>query len=158
MSQLQFDASKVDPTPSFPVIPASIYLAQIVESEVKQTKAGTGSYAALTFEVLDGEHKCRRVFTNINIANANPEAERIGQKTLSQLCHAIGVLQLTDTVQLHNRPVRIKVVVKKDEQYGDKNEVKGFEAAAGVVLPPDAAAAAAAPAKAAPPWSKRAAA
>lgn len=156
--QLNFNAANVDPTPSFTPIPAGVYLAQVTESDVKATKAGNGNYAAFTIEVLEGDFKGRRVFTNINISNSNAEAERIGQKMLSQLCHAVGVLQLTDTTQLHNRPMRVKVVVKKDEQYGDKNEVRGFEAAAGVVLPPTQGAAPAAPAKAAPPWTKKAAA
>jgi hypothetical protein len=76
------------------------------------------------------------------------------------------VLKLTDSVQLHMKPVRIRVKVRKDEtgQYGDRNEVTGYEAAAGVTLPPAAASApfapAAQPAPAAaqtPPWAKRAA-
>ena len=64
----------------------------------------------------------------INIQNHNPVAEQIGQKQLSGLCHAVGVLQLQDSTQLHNKPLRIRVKVTKDDQYGDKNEVNGYEA------------------------------
>ena len=51
--------------------------------------------------------------------------------------------------------------IKRDEQYGDKNEVRGFKAVSGGALPSvapasiPAAAAQAAPAKAAPPWAKK---
>lgn len=159
MALLNINIDAIDPTPSFTPIPAGIYLAQVVDSDIKKTKTQTGEYISLTLEIIDGDMRGRRVFTNINHVNANQEAERIGQKTLKQLCVAAGLTASPrDTAELHNRPLRIKVVIKKDEQYGDKNEIKGYEAATGVVLPPAAAAPAAAPAKPAPWMTKKAAA
>lgn len=162
MAQLPFDATAVDPSPSFTPVPAGIYLAHVTDSDVKQTKNGLGHYAALTLEILEGEFKGRKVFTNINIANQNAQAEQIGQKVLSQLCHAVGVLKLQDTAQLHNRPMRIKVIVTKSDQYGDKNEVKGFEAVAVAGAAQPAAQAPAQPATApapatpaVPPWARK---
>ena len=54
-----FDANQVDPASNFDPLPAGKYLAAIIESEMKPTKAGTGNYLALTFQVLDGPHKGR---------------------------------------------------------------------------------------------------
>lgn len=154
--QINFDASKVEPQEAFSVIPAGSYLAQIEESEIKATKSGTGQMLKLKYRVLDGQYKNRIVFSNVNIVNANPEAEKIGQRQLSGLCHAVGVLQLQDTVQLHSKPVKIKVKVRVDEsgKYGDQNEVAAVESA-GAAAAPAFSAPASAPAAAAAPWAKK---
>lgn len=130
MAQLNFDASSVAPQQAFQVLPAGVYATMIVESEIKPTKNGTGQMAVFTLQVVDGEHRGRKLFARINVRNQSPEAERIGQAQLSSLCHAAGVLQIVDTAQLHNRTVRAKVKVRRDQtgQYEDQNEVTAFEA------------------------------
>lgn len=162
MAAFSFDATAVAPQESLSPIPAGHYLAHIIESDIQPLKSGMGQALALTFEVLDGQYRGRKVFARLNVQHrGSPEAERIAQAQLSALCHAVGVLKLTDSAQLHHKPVRIRVKIRKDEsgQYGDRNEVTGFEAASGVpTMPPQAAAPAAAAASAVtPPWAKRAA-
>lgn len=166
MAQFAFDATQVAPQESLSPIPAGVYVAHIIDSEVRPLKSGMGQALAMTFEVLDGPYRGRKVFTQLNVQHrGSAEAERIAQAQLSALCHATGVLKLTDSVQLHMKPVRIRVKVRKDEtgQYGDRNEVTGYEAAAGMTMPPPSSAPfapAAQPAPAAaqtPPWAKRAA-
>lgn len=164
MAFLNFDATKVQPQDSFSPIPAGQYIAQIIESSVKATKSGTGQLLNLTWVILDGPFANRRVFDRINVQNQNPEAERIGQKQLSAICHTVGVLNLQDSNQLHGRPCKITVKIRKDDNYGDSNEVKGYEAiqgasAAAAATPSFASQPAAAPAPAAgvPPWAARAA-
>lgn len=161
MALLQFNAQQVSPESEFSPLPAGVYVAQVVESDVKPTKSGTGHYLQLTWKVLDGQHAGRLVFDRLNIANQNETATRIGQQQLSQLCHAVGVLQLQDSQQLHSRPCRIKLVVKQDPQYGDSNEVKGYELAQGMAahtapafVPPPVQAKSATPAT---PWGQKAA-
>jgi hypothetical protein len=63
---------------------------------------------------------------------------------------------VSDTDQLIGHSLQIKVDIEKSEQYGDKNQVKGFKGIEGGT-PPRLATAAAAPAvaKAAPPWAKK---
>ncbi len=157
MAFLQFDANQVAPQQPIEAIPAGSYLAAISESEVVATKAGTGQMLRLTWDVMDGPMKGRKVFDRINIANQNPKAEEIGQRQLSTLCHAIGVLQVKDTTQLHGRPCLIRVSIRKDEsgQYADQNEIKDYRVADGVKQATPAAAPAAAPAanKPVPPWA-----
>lgn len=163
MAQFAFDATQVAPQESLSPIPAGVYVAHIIDSEVRPLKSGMGQALALTFEVLDGQYRGRKVFTQLNVQHrGSAEAERIAQAQLSALCHAVGVLKLTDSAQLHHKPVRIRVKIRKDEsgQYGDRNEVTGFEAASGVPMPPQHAAAPAVSAAASavtPPWVKRAA-
>lgn len=160
MASFQFNAANVEPQQSFTPIPAGSYIAQVVESEIKPTKNGTGQMMNLTFEVLDGQYRNRKFFGRINVVNQSAEAERIGQSQLSALCHATGVMQLQDTVQLHGKPVKIKVKVRVDEsgKYDASNEVTGYEAISGAVQVPAASQQAqAAPAASSAPWAKRAA-
>ena len=153
MAQLMFNAAAVQPRSSFDPIPAGSYIASISESAIKPTKSGTGQMLTLTWDILDGQYKGRKVFDRLNIQNTNPKAEAIGQEQLSALCHAAGVLQLQDTNQLHGKPVKIKVKIRKDDtgQFEDSNEVSGYTAASGASIPA-AAAPAAAPAA---PWLKK---
>jgi len=180
MAQLNFDARNVAPEAPRNPIPAGVYLCVITESDVIHTRAG-GEMLKLTHKVLDGPHANRLVWGNINIRNASPEAERIGQSQLSSLCYAVNQLDLRQggSEMLHNIPVRVRVSIRpagpdKTGTYREEqNEVKGYEAAGGQgaapapVYPaptpqpplstgaPAAAPAAQAPAAAARLWARR---
>jgi hypothetical protein len=165
MSYFQFDATTVEPQKpmeSSP-LPAGTYTAHIIESDVKDLKSGNGRGIALTFEILDKEFAKRRVWTNLNVQHTNPVAQQIGQQQLSSICRSINVIRMTETSQLHMKPMKIRVKIRKDEQYGDKNEITGYEPMPGgmtVPMPGSAPAPAAPAANATPvaPWAKPAAA
>lgn len=128
MVEFSFNANDHEPQTSFDPIPAGWYTAAVEFSEMRQTRAGDGSYLSVRFAVLDGGHKGRRLFTMFNIENPNPKAVEIAQGQLSAMCRAIGVLQLSDSTQLHDKPMAIKVtVVPSTGQYEAKNDVKGYK-------------------------------
>ena len=155
MALLNFNANEVEPNAPFEVIPAGKYNAVIVESEMKATRAGTGRYLKLVFEITDGEYAGRKLFASINLENPNQDAVRIGRAELSAVCHAVNVLDLQDTVQLHNLPMVISVRVKKNQDGEPTNEVRGYEAPAVVRTPAAPPAAQPRPAASAtPPWAK----
>ena len=60
MAFISFNATQVQPQASFDPIPAGKYICQIVESEIKSTKAGTGQQLVLTWEVLKAISKAAR--------------------------------------------------------------------------------------------------
>ena len=127
MVAIVFDASNAPQQDSFDPLPAGWYNAAITNSEMKPTKAGDGSYLSLTFEVVDGPYKGRKVFTNLNLRNPNQVAMEIAYKQLSSICHSSGVIQLTDTMQLHNRPLQMKLKLKPAQgEYEPSNEVTGY--------------------------------
>ena len=130
MASFTFDATAVEPQQSNGPIPAGTYLAQVIESDLKHLKSGNGMGLALTFQILDGEHKNRRLWTNLNVQHSNPTAQQIGQQQLSSLCRALNVPQLKDTIQLHNKPLKVRVKIRIDATYGDKNEITAYEPAA----------------------------
>ncbi|GIX04604.1 MAG: hypothetical protein KatS3mg114_0473 [Planctomycetaceae bacterium] len=147
-----FDANNVEPAGDFEPIPAGKYLAVITESEMKPTKAGTGSYLQLTFQVIDGEYRNRLLWARLNLDNPNDTARKIAQGELSAICRAVGVLSPNDSVELHNLPLVIHVRCKKRTDTGEiVNEVKGYAKKEAPAAP---AAGNGPPAKTTPPWKK----
>lgn len=129
---LNFDATNIDPRDEYQPIPAGSYPVIITESAIKETKNGSGQYLRLTLEIQDGEYRGRKVFHNITLQNQNQTAVSIGQKHLSQICHAVNVLQVQDSQQLHYKPLIAVLKIRKgDGQYGDSNEVQRYEAMTG---------------------------
>jgi len=122
----------------FTVLPAGWYPAEIVKSELKDTKLKDGKYIALKFRItedveIDGEEvksEGRFVFTNLNIINKNETAVRIAQSDLKSICEAIGFEgELEDTVDLHDQDMMIKLSVKPEtSEWPAKNEIKGYKA------------------------------
>ena len=123
-----FNAHEVEPTSNFEPLPAGKYLAAITESEMKPTKNGSGSYLQLAFTILEGEFKNRVLWARLNLNNPNATAVKIARSELSAICHAVGVMQPRDSVELHNIPLLINVKLKKREDTGElTNEIKGYE-------------------------------
>ena len=130
-----FDATQVDPAVDFEPIPAGKYLAIITESEMKPTKNGNGSFLELRFEILDGPHKGRLLWSRLNLNNPNELAVKIARAELSALCRSVGVVKPRDSAELHNLPLVITVKCKRRDDDGEiYNEIRGFakkEAATG---------------------------
>jgi Protein of unknown function (DUF669) len=129
MAQLNFDASTVAPnTGTQDAIPAGWYNVQIDQSELKPTKDASGAYLELRLAVLDGQYAGRKVFSRLNLRNNNPQAVEIAFKDLSAICHAVGVMQVQDSSQLHGKPMKIKVSVRAATgEYEASNEVKAYK-------------------------------
>lgn len=149
-------------TGDFEPLPAGWYSASITQADLKTTKAGNGNYISVRFDITGPTHQGRVVFTNLNIRNPNPKAEEIGRQQLGEIMRAIGLPAVNDTDQLLGGNCQIKLAIKTDD-YGTKNEVKGYKAIIGAVPPAPStmsqtqapqAAPQAAPASARPPWAK----
>ena len=63
---------------------------------------------------------------NLNLENRNEKAVKIAHGNLSSICRALGIGMLTDTNQLLNKPLIIKVTIQKDDEYGDKNKIRKY--------------------------------
>ena len=159
MSFIDFNAEEVEPNAAPEALPAGDYVAQVVGSEMKPTASGSGEYLKLEIEILTPGFSGRRVFDQLNIRNESAEAERIGRAQLSALCHAVGVLRISDSQQLHGKPFMVKLAIKEDPTYGKQNKVKGYKAVTGAapaaVTPHPSAPQAAARPAAVPPWQRQ---
>ena len=136
MATLNFDANQVEPSAGKDPVPAGKYLAAITASEMKPTKNGAGQYLECEYQILDGEHKGRKVWSRHNLQNPNQQTVQIARGELSAICRAIGVMQPKDSAELHNLPLAVTVRVKRREDNQElTNEVTAWarkDAAAGV--------------------------
>jgi hypothetical protein len=146
---------------SYELVPPGWYSARITDATVKATKAGTGKYVAVRYDIIGPTHEGRVVYGNLNVSNPNPTAEKIGREQLSDLMRAIGLGTLADTDQLIGGSCQIKVAVEVGEgAYKDRNEVKawkvldGAKKAAAPSAAPAAAPTEAAASRSLPPWRK----
>lgn len=126
MAQLgiTFTADPNAPKAGRDVIPAGVYDAQIVASEIKATRDGNGQIIALTWEIMGGPFDKRVFWQNLNYVNPNEKAQKIARAELNDIQVAIGLGALTDTSQLHMKPcsVKLKIIPAKGE-YPEKNEI-----------------------------------
>lgn len=150
-------------TNSFEPLPAGEYQGLVTATEVKTTKNGTGQYIRVEFTISGPTGAGRKVWANYNIRNANPMAAEIGRRELGSLMKASGLNSIQDSDQLMTgATLGLKLTVRKSEEYGDSNEVKGVKALNGSQMPAPAQQLPAqhgtipqsAPAGAAPPWAK----
>ena len=131
MAIINFNANDVEPSKAFDPIPAGKYIAVITDSEMKETRAGTGRYLQLEFEITDGEYAGRKLWSRLNIENQNAEAVRMARADLSAICRAVNVLTPNDSADLHNLPLVIKVHCRKDKNTGEiTNDIRGYESKA----------------------------
>lgn len=112
-------------------IPAGWYTMRIVEADIKDTKAGTGQYITIRFDVIGPTHEGRVVFGNINISNPSMDAERIGKEQIKGINQSLGIERLTDTDQLIGGVLQVKVNINKSDGYDPRNDVRGFKPAEG---------------------------
>ena len=124
MAILNFDATKHEPTDpnktQFDPLPPGWYKMAITESEVKNTNAGNGTYLQLTLVGIEEPAAGRKVWARINLTNPSAQCVNICRRQLGDLCHATGVLNPKDSIELHHKPIGVKVDVSKWEYQGQQ--------------------------------------
>lgn len=164
MASLNFKASDIQiedrPTMTYGPLPAGEYEVMIVRSENKPTKAGNGSYLELEMHVISGEHAGRRHWERLNLDNPSAQTVKIAQEQLARLCVALGVDEVNDSEELHDKPFVADIRIdKKDATRNivwDCRSIGGAPVSPAKLATPAAARQApplaAAPARAARPW------
>lgn len=156
-----YDASQGESMEDRSILPAGEYPAALAKSEIRESKANPQNrYIWCEFEVIDGERKGARFWTNINLWNSNHEAVQIAQREFNSLCRACGKLQVQDTDELLGLPFLAKLGIKKgDGQYDDQNSVKAYKPfnGAGQATPPNTPQSGGPGAAGGAPWGNRAA-
>ena len=149
--QIKRSELPVDEAGSYDPLPEGWYATKITNSELKDTKSGTGQYIKLEFTVTSESFSGRKVWGMLNIRNDNEKAEEIGRKQLNSLMAALGMESLGDTDELVGGDVSIKLKIKEaTEKYDASNDVKAYRAMDVI----KGGSAPKATEKSAPPWSK----
>jgi Protein of unknown function (DUF669) len=118
-----FDPSTHEGTDLKPV-PVGWYLTQITEVGGEHAKTGNGTYLRTVFEILEGEHKGRKVFQNITLQNSNQQAVEIGARLLTDVYTAVGHNGPTKDIRVMLfKPVMARIGIKRDKDgvYDDSN-------------------------------------
>lgn len=130
MAALNFNAENVEPQQSFDALPPGRYEAIISASEMKDTKAGTGQYLQLTFDVVGGQYEGRKLWSRLNLVNPNATAVQIAERELSAICHCVGILVPQDSEELHDALLVIDVIQELNPMSGQQtNRIKGYSQA-----------------------------
>ncbi len=91
---------------------------------MRVTRNGMGQFLWLMLDILDGPHKGRKIFDQLNLVNPNPTTVEIAQRTLSAICHATGRMHVSDSEELHLIPMTIQVKIKPPKNgYGESNAI-----------------------------------
>jgi hypothetical protein len=122
-----YDATGGDTMDTRDALPAGDYVAAMVKSDRKEARKEGNAYINCEFEVQEGEMQGRRFWTMLNLWNSNSQAVEIAQRELNSIMHACGKLRVDDTEELHGIPMRVKLKVENDDQYGPQNRVTGYK-------------------------------
>lgn len=141
-------------------LPTGEYVAQIIDSDLKPTKAG-GQYLELTYEVTEGQYKGRKHWERLNLDNANAQTVEIANRQFASVREATGVPNPRDSNELHYRPHVIRIEfypagsTQRNGQVRDRDEatIKAWKKLDGA-QPAAAPAAPAANADQLPPWQR----
>lgn len=124
MAAINFNPDSVTEDAKFDPIPPGQYLVEIVDSDIRETKSGSGRYVYLDMRVVEGPCEGRHVFDRLNHENDSQTASEIAQRALKRICRLCGIRgDLHDTQDLHFKRFNVFVTVKTDS-YGQKNVVR----------------------------------
>jgi uncharacterized protein DUF669 len=121
-----FDPSQYEGTADFVPIPPGWQSAQIVEASCKEALNNSSStYMLAVFEIVEGEHKGRKIFQNVTLTNQNQQAVEIGQRLLTDICNALKIGPLKNLEVLQYKPMKVRVGIKRDKDrvYPDRNQI-----------------------------------
>lgn len=127
MVSLGVDVSNIEPQAKFELVPPGTYKIRLIDAVEKPTKAGTGNYINLTFEVLEpAQYAGAKIFDRLNLDNPSDKARAFAQRRLAALVRACGLVTAADTEQLLMKPLMVDVIVEKSPGYDDKNTIKNY--------------------------------
>lgn len=114
LNGIGLDPNVQESTGEFTVIPAGKYKACMVSDELRDNNAGTGKVLMIKLQIMEGQFAGEVLTDYINITNASPKAQAIGQGTLKRICNQCGVpYPPQDTSALMGKPMGIDVKVEK---------------------------------------------
>ena len=136
------------------ILPAGEYQMQIIQSEMRETKAGDGQYLWLEFEILGPKYAGRKFWERLNLINKNEIAAKVAKKQLSAISFAVGLNGFpNDSEQLHFKPLKVAITHKENKQ-GNLEARPTYLSLNGGAAAPAPAAASAAPSATAKPWER----
>jgi len=143
MVLLDFDTSNVQISENdFKSLPAGEYIVMVTATDLKETARNPDNkYLKITMDVIDGKHKGRKVYENLNLWRANNTENdqttvKIAEQKLTKLCHAAGVESFGRTEEFHNKPFEVTLrVTPATDKYGEGNAITKYARVGGNNIP-----------------------
>ena len=156
MAKLNFTVTEAPQSSTNEPKPAGEYTMQVVNSDMRTTKSGTGQYLWLEFEILSGPVR-GKFWDRLNLFNDNSKTVEIANRQLSAICNALDIVALDDSEKLHMKPLRVQLKVTEGRDGALQNSAKylPLTAKAAPVAASAPAAAAAPAATAQKPWERK---
>lgn len=127
MPVLAFDSTQHEDMRTYKAVPKGDYPMEIVASEMKETKDKSGEYLKLEIEIISGQYKGSRVWTNLNLKNKSQTAVDIAQRELATICRAVGKPKVQNSEELHKIPFIGSVGISPAKgQYPESNKMDGY--------------------------------
>ena len=127
------DLTDTEANQGFDALPPGPYMTQVTNAEVKTTRAGDGRYINVELEVTEPKsYAGRKVWDIFNIQNPSEDATKIGKANLKGFMQAAGHKNpntLRDVNELVGLRVVATLIVKKDPNWGEGNQVKKYDPA-----------------------------
>ncbi len=134
---MKFDLTNLpEPSNSFDPIPPGWYPVTVEEAEWRTSKANPANeYLNLTLRVHGDDYANRVVFHMLNLVNTSETARNIAMHDLKNMFLAMGAEEAKlaeiekDSIPgfILDKPFKVKLSIKLDKQYGDKNVIKDFD-------------------------------
>jgi hypothetical protein len=122
-----FDADSVKPMGDRSPVPPGDYRVVCVKSDFKPTSTG-GMMLEFTWQVLEGPHARRMVWSKLNLRNVKPDVVARANEELSAICHAVGVSKLKDSIQAHDIPIIVSLAIEPPNNgYPAKNKITAYK-------------------------------
>lgn len=152
-----YDDTNLEPASTLDAIPAGKYQVVLIDcSDKTPAKSGNGFFLKLTFEVISGEYKGRKLFQNYNLWHTNAQAQEIARREIKALKIAVGLPGARNPQELFNLPCTAKVkLVAASGDYDARNEIRGFMPKESPVYTSGNSTPASASTPATPPWMRK---
>jgi hypothetical protein len=110
----------------FELIPDGTTAPLIIQTaELNPTKDNQGEKIELKIKILDGKHKNRVVFLNLNYRNKSETSQAIGRRSLGGIIQSLGIAHLDDLSKICNKPlIGVFTIKAGNNGFPDKNDVK----------------------------------
>lgn len=130
-----FNSDEHDDMNNYEPLPVGDYNVKIISSDEKRNKKSDaadsdefGMRLNFEMEVLDGEHKGKKLFEGLNHLHPNKQTQEISQKTLATMIRACGKINPEETEELHGIPMVASVIITPgDGDYDPGNKIKMYK-------------------------------
>lgn len=125
--QMQFNASSVAPSSGVgDPVPNGWYVLMLEKDEKKAISENKGELLSQTWTIVDGPHKGRKIFHNLNLWHVDETTAKSAWAEFSAQCYGMGIPGISQsTAEMCNHPILARVTLKAaTAQYEASNRVR----------------------------------